>query len=678
MELIRRARVKLNYRHERSLIDEVRSNPARLTREFQSLSPTALLDHFRKRRQPSFLPGFEAAHDLKFSAAEVKQLNDAAIDIAKNHRWALLGFGSKDFGREIDWYRDPLSGRQWPGKVFHADIARWHNDGSDIRVLWELNRLGHCLTLARAYAATRNEQFAEEFFVQVESWYEQNPLGLGANWLCAMEVALRAMNLLGAFAILRTAPSLNEERLSLLLALFEQHGAHIRRNLEYSYIATGNHYLSDVVGLLWLGIMLPELELAGEWRDWAFKELLREMDKQVLPSGADYEASTGYHRFVLELFLYSFILCDANSLTIDYKYRTKLLQMIRYVRVYLRPDGAAPLFGDTDSGQALPILHRAADDHAYLLALGAVVFQDGSLKPPNLEAPPELSWILGDRAVMDFHRLHSPSSYGQASDGFPDAGIYLLRQEDLYLAFNASGAGGNGRGSHGHNDSLSIEVSACGVPFIVDPGSYVYTADLDERHRFRSTAYHSTLEIDGVEQNSTNRAVPFVIGDEAHPKVLRWETTKERDVLIAEHRGYKRLSSPVIHRRAVIFDKKVRWWLIEDELLGAGDHSVAARFHFDSGLRVELESQNLAVATRDQSGVRLLVFSFDSGADTTLEQNFVSRDYGSKQPSLSICWSRRVGCPAKFRWAIVPVCKGEDEGDRLSAVKDVANVRFEI
>jgi uncharacterized heparinase superfamily protein len=419
--------------------------------------------------------------------------------------------------------------------------------------------------------------------------------------------------------------------------------------------------------------MLPELQLAAEWRDWAFEELLREMDKQVLPDGADHEASTGYHRFVLELFLFSFILCDANHIKIDDKYLMKLRRMLSYVRSYLRPDGAAPLFGDTDSGQALPIIHRAADDHAYLLALGAVMLQDDSLKLPNMEAPPELSWILGHRAVEDYDMLPSRFSQGLSSSAFPEAGTYLLREDDLYLAFNASGAGGNGKGSHGHNDALSVEVSACGVPFIVDPGSYVYTADLDERHVFRSTAYHSTLQVDEVEQNSTNRAVPFVIGDEAHPKVLRWEVASERDVLIAEHHGYKRLSSPITHRRAVIFDKKIRWWLIEDELLGTGDHFVAARFHFNSGLRVELESRDLAVASHAGSGARLLIFGFDFGGDATLEQNFVSRDYGSKEPSVSVCWLRRLQCPARLRWAIVPVCKDEDAAHRLAVVRDATN-----
>ena len=671
MELMRRTQVKLNYRKERALIDELRDNPAELAGQFKSLSPSDLLNHFRNRSEPSFFRGFEEPQHLKFSADEVTQLHQVATLITENHSWPLLGFGVKNFGDEIDWQRDPLSGRQWPSGVFHADIPRWHNDGSDIRVLWELNRLGHCVTLARAYAVTRNEDFAEEFFLQVESWYSQNPLGRGANWMCAMEVALRTMNLLAAFSIFRHSPALTEKRLLLLLALFEQHAAHIRRNLEYSYIATGNHYLSDVVGLLWLGLLLPELKLAGGWRDWAFKELWREMDKQVLSDGADHESSTGYHRFVLELFLFSFILCNANNLKIDDAHLMKLREMLRYVRSYIRPDGAAPLFGDTDSGQALPIVQRAADDHAHLLAIGAVLLQDEMLKLPNMKAPPELPWILGAEAIADFERLQ-PVSHDN-SIAFPDAGIYLLRENDLYLAFNASGAGGNGRGSHGHNDALSIEVSACGVPFIVDPGAYVYTADLDERHVFRSTAYHSTLQVDEVEQNSMNRAVPFVIGDEAHPKVLRWEIERERDVLIAEHHGYKRLSSPLVHRRAVVFDKKIRWWLIEDELQGTGDHFVAARFHFNSGLQVLFESADLATASHALAGARLLIVNLDFGGDGILEPNFVSRDYGSKEPSVSVCWSRNIHCPARFRWAIVPVCENEDVAQRVAAVRNLAN-----
>src|SRR5207253_10484602 len=154
-----------------------------------------------------------------------------------------------------------------------------------VRVVWELNRLAHFITLGRAYAITNDENFSGEVFRQLASWRAQNPVGRGVNWNCAMEVALRAMNLLAVFALLLHAPQMDELTLKELLKMFDQHGAHIRRNLEFSHIANSNHYLCDVTGLLWLGVMLPELEAASEWREFGLRELLREMDKQILADG---------------------------------------------------------------------------------------------------------------------------------------------------------------------------------------------------------------------------------------------------------------------------------------------------------------------------------------------------------------------------------------------------------
>ncbi|MGB9178208.1 MAG: alginate lyase family protein, partial [Pyrinomonadaceae bacterium] len=444
--------------------------------------------------------------------------------------------------------------------MYHADIALLRGDGSDVRVLWELNRLGHLITLSRAYGVTKDERFAADFFSQVRSWRKQNMVGRGANWACAMEVALRAMNLLAAFALFRHSSQLTEETLAETLALFDQHGAHIFRNLEFSYISTSNHYLSDVVGLLWLGLMLPELEAAQEWRAFGWREMLCEMDKQILSDGADFESSTGYHRFILELLLYSFLLCRENKIEIEEKYWRKLRAMLEYVCAYLRPDGRAPRIGDTDGGRALPLTQRDADDHAYLLALGASVFQEARFRQTARGLPEELLWLLGERGVREFENLEADEE-NAASQSFKDAGTYVLREGDLYLLFNASGNGLNGRGSHAHNDALSIEVSACGRAFLVDPGTYVYTSNLHERHLFRSTAYHSTVLIDGAEQNETQEQMPFVIGDEAHPRVLDWETTPEYDRVAAEHDGYRRLTQPVTHRRAVRFDKRERFWL---------------------------------------------------------------------------------------------------------------------
>lgn len=672
-EALRRSRVALWQRRERAMLDELATRPARLRAEFARLSAADLLTHFQERATPKFLPGLDAAAleqtaDLQqqLFPAETKQLLQRAALIADEHKWAVLGFGEKSFGNEIDWRRDPLSGVEWP-LDYHCDVKFARGDGSDARVLWEVNRLAHLTTLGRAHVVTKDERFADEIFTQLERWRAQNPLARGANWACAMEVALRAMNLLAVFELLRRSSRFNEAQLLAFLQMFDQHGAHIRRHLEFSYVSTSNHYLSDVVGLLWLGVMLPELSAATEWRAFGLREVLSEMDKQVLADGADFEASTGYHRLAFELFLYSFLLCRANGIEIGDKYWRKLRQMIEYVHAYLRPDGRAPLIGDTDSGQVLPVVQRGADDHAYVLALGAVVFNEPRFKLANAQMPEEVLWMLGAEAVNDYEQL-AVADEPARSQAFTDAGTYIMREDDLYLLFNASGSGLNGRGSHGHNDVLSIEVSACGSPFIVDPGTFVYTANLRERQLFRSTAYHSTVEIDETEQNRIEEQIPFIIGNEASPRVLGWESNAERDRVSAEHDGYHKLSPPITHRRTVEFNKRERYWIVEDALLGTGMHEFRFRFHFASGLVTSVVAQGMALARDRTTDARLFVAGLDSDVVPVLEPRFSSRDYGAKSESFSACWVVRAAAPCVFRWAIVPACSRDDERERLHLI----------
>jgi hypothetical protein len=672
LEAIRRVNTGLESRHERRELDQLNRQPARLTGEFTQLPGKDLLEHFRTRKTPRFLPGFgELAQigDLQrqYFPGETVKLIAAAERITNEHCWPLLGFGEKCFGDEIDWHRDPLSGIDWPLN-YHADIELNRSDGSDVRVLWELNRMGHLITLGRAYVVSGDEKFSEEFFRQVNGWRRQNPVARGVNWSCAMEVALRAINLLAAFHLFLSSPRMTDDRLAELLMIFDQHGAHIRRNLEYSHLATSNHYLCDVAGLLWLGIILPELREAAAWREFGLQELLKEMEKQVLPDGADSEAATGYHRLKAELFLYSFVLCKDNGIEIAPSHWQKLQAMIDCIRAYLRPDGLAPLIGDSDSGQFLPITKRRGDDHAYLLALGATVFQSPSFKTSRGAAPEELLWVLGAQSLKDFESM--PLSDPPQSRIFRDAGICVMRDGDLYLLLNASRSGLGGRGAHGHNDVLSVEVSVGETAFIVDPGSYVYTSDVRQRNLFRSTASHSTVQIDDAEQNSIEEQTPFLIGDEARARILEWQTDDTRDTVVAEHDGYRRFSQPVTHRRAVRFDKRKRFWLVEDSFSGQGEHEFAFRFHLAPGLKSKLRTDSIVEIRDEKNGARLFISARGIEAEPQFESRFSSRDYGEKQPSHSVCWRKSGATNLKAEFTLIPARAGEDEWERLAILSE--------
>jgi uncharacterized heparinase superfamily protein len=650
-EAVRRTRAAYRQRRERAALDQLNTRPARLLPQYAGLTKAGLLTHFRERTTPRFFRGFYRSFDPSVQGFSIK---------TRSGQWTNYNI--------VEWRRDPLSGVMWPLE-YHADLVLQRQDGSDARMLWESNRLGRTVELAASYTATRDENYADEFFALLDTWRAQNPVGRGPNWACAMEVALRAINTVGALAAFRHSPKMDERRLLELLAFYEQHGKYIWKNLEFSYIATSNHYLSDVVGLLWLGLGLPELRAAAAWRRFGLREMLREMDKQVLPDGADFESSTGYHRMVTELFLYSFLLCRENGVEIEQKYWDKLRAMVAYLCAYMRPDGRAPLIGDSDGGQVFPFKGHDGDDHAYLAAIGAVVFDEPAFKlSDGQKAPKELIWYCGRQGVEKFESMKAAPA---ASQAFPDAGAYILRHEDLYLYFNTSGAGINGRGSHSHNDKLAIEVSAGGTAFLVDPGTYLYSADWAERSRFRSTAYHSTVMIDGEEQNITDEKTPFVIGDEAHPRVIEYEFTEERDVVTAEHDGYRRLAEPVTHRRTVEFHKGARFWLVTDSFTGEGDHEFTFVFHFAPGLEITVSEDHSVTARDGKTDASLLIKPLGLNSAPDVEPRFSSRNYGKKDPSTAAVWTANSSALLSARWAIIPLRAGEDPATHLSTIGDL-------
>jgi uncharacterized heparinase superfamily protein len=179
--------------------------------------------------------------------------------------------------------------------------------------------------------------------------------------------------------------------------------------------------------------------------------------------------------------------------------------------------------------------------------------------------------------------------------------------------------------------------------------------------------------VGGEEQNSIDEAVPFVIGNEAKPRVLKCEIGPETDVIVAEHDGYQRLSSPATHRRSVRFDKTNRYWQIEDELIGEGTHDLAFRFHIAPNLETRVKSDDVVELRDKANGARLLIVCRKpdrereqvSVAQPELESQFSSIDYGAKEESVSVCWKMNTALPFGLRFLLIPICAGEDEEERL-------------
>lgn len=598
-----------------------------------------------------------ALADLARTAAIIEELFPDSIASARNEAESILSHRITlfdrlhDLGGEIDWHRDPYSGVRWPLEHF-ARTPLVITPGADVRAVWELNRLQHLVTLGRAYALTGDEPFTKEFLVQLASWNEQNPPRFGANWKVAMEVAIRAVNIITALEMFRGSPEVDDEAIKLILTMLLGHGRFIRANLEFSYRAASNHYLSDLIGLFVIGAAIPEFDESEGWVSYSTERLFLELDRQVLADGVDYEGTTGYHRLVLEIFALFFTMSRTRGFNIPAHHWDRLESMFDFVRHYLKPDHTAPTIGDSDDGRLIKFKPRAAKDHSYLMSLGAIMFESGRFKASNL-LDEEALWWFGKNGHETFSALVAGEE--PLSRAFPEAQIFIQRTATnhgpLYAIIDCGDHGTGGRGSHAHSDALSIEVFAFNRTFLRDPGTFVYTASEEDRNLFRSTAYHNTVRIDAEEISETRDGWPFVFAANVRPKVNLWDSNTERDVLDAEHYAYKRLAAPVTHRRIVTLDKRKEYWTIEDIFTGEGRHLFEFFFNFDSGLDVALDDNKRATVIGNETTFSIVPASVP-GLEAKIEPRWVSPAFKTRLSSSAIIYSLSLDVPLKVSFEL--------------------------
>jgi hypothetical protein len=631
---------------------------------------SAMLSSLRSPTRPMLTAGLT---DLKTTVRDVSRIYPLAPHDTVSRAAAILehkitlferGF---QLGSDIDWHQDPASKARWP-LVHYTRVPIRIGGGADARIVWELNRMHHLVTLGQAYAYTRDERFTEEFLIQIASWYRLNPPKFGINWTVAMEAAIRSVNIIAALGLFRDSVLLDDTSFGLIVKLLISHARFIADNLESSPTMASNHYLSDLIGLFVIAASLPELTESPRWIETAASELIREMDRQILPDGVDYEGSTAYHRFVLELYFLFFHLCGRCGIKLPTPHFEKLEAMFDFVRHYLKPDRTAPLIGDSDDGRIIRFKDRPAVDQSYLMSLGAVLFNSGDFRRRGA-IDEEAIWWLGSQGIDTYDKL--PAAVREpVSKQYGNAQIFIQRSGSLYAIIDCGDHGAMGRGSHAHSDALSIDLYAYGRTLLRDPGTFVYSASELWRNRFRSTAYHNTVRIDREEISELIKGQPFTLGPNRPVTVNKWETSVEQDLLDAQHNGYSRLEHKILHRRALKFCKGPEYWILEDyftDAVGEPDqsHLIEFFFNFDAGLQVTFDDNGRAFAKSRTAALALIPVSGHT-FETRIATRWVSLSYGTRKPSFGIMYSLYATIPFSNRILLIPYKKGDE-----SKVEDV-------
>lgn len=217
----------------------------------------------------------------------------------------------------IDWQIDFKSGFRWSEKDWYKGIPfvhAGHKPGVDVKVPWELSRMQHLPFLVYGYLfASRGTRgfdakdvYVDEFRNQILDFIATNPPRFGVNWACTMDVAIRVANWLVSYDLFHSCGvrfdiDFEEE----LARSVYQHGAHIISNLEWTSESVGNHYLANIVGLLFAAAYLPRCSDTDVWLAFSIQELVKEVGRQFLPDGTNFEASTSYHRLCAEMVVYA-------------------------------------------------------------------------------------------------------------------------------------------------------------------------------------------------------------------------------------------------------------------------------------------------------------------------------------------------------------------------------------
>jgi hypothetical protein len=443
------------------------------------------------------------------------------------------------------------------------------------------------------------------------------------------------------------------------------HGRYVYNNLEVrDDTITTNHYLADVVGLLYLGFCLPSTRETARWRCFATRSLINEMSAQVLPDGVHYESSLSYHRLATEMFLSGAMLCRHHSQELPQTFWSRLEAMCEFVMAYTKPNGLAPQIGDGDNGRLHVLTGYGcfdSRDHRHLLALGALLYnrQDwlAYAGPYWIEA----LWF-GIHRQSTWKKPASHPTVAKSSRAFEAAGFYILRHQDDYVFFNCGAPGTRGIGTHKHNDVLSFEVQLGGEDIIVDPGSFLYTSDPQAYERFRSTRFHSTVTVDGAEQNRFIPGKLFCLYPDSEPRVRHWETTSSVKTVMADHDGYDRLVHPVRHRRELRYDAAARSLQIRDELVSdqrtVHPHQLEWMLMFAPGCRLDRCGKGWRIATRTHywllDGPNVVVEGCCVNIEPELEKAETAPSYGVLCPTAAIRWNWEGPLPLESRFEIRP------------------------
>lgn len=471
---------------------------------------------FEKLKQHNFVqkilddPEFQSLLPDDYKDPEIIKRN---AEQATQNCFDILGSGNTCF-TQIPWHADfklPLeqSPTSWKSS-FYQDIqigAKQSGYSPDVKTPWELSRFQHIYFLGMANQSNT-------FVHHVDDWIDQNPYLLGINWKCPMDVAIRAINLIWGFYFFAHDQTILESFWQKLICSLYDHLHYLENNWETSD-KPNNHYLADLLGHSYLSLFFINIKKTYRTHDATIANFMQQIDHQIHPDGASHEGSTKYHVLVIEMVLHFKLLCATNGVELPATFHNKFALMKNFIRDCTDHGNNLVMIGDDDSGKIVAGIQIAPSQkisHTTYQNFGISIIHDPS-------------WHITFRHPT--YQQHQPSG-------------------------------------HFHQDQLSITLSINGIPILIDPGSYLYTANAQWRNTLRSATSHNTFYLEQYYHN--NRQLEqqdlFQLARKEHRTSPIMHHDSQLISLQDYHTEYEYLG--LTAHRKLTFDRKNKMLLIED------------------------------------------------------------------------------------------------------------------
>ncbi len=313
-----------------------------------------------------------------------------------------------------------------------------------------LNRHHFMRQLLIAFVQTRCERYIGELGRVISSWIDSNSAPVGSNggagpsWE-TLTVAWRLREWLWVAGIAWPVEAFQKSvKLDMLRSIWE----HARSLMDHRG-HPNNWIIVESSSLALAGICFPGFREAELWMKTGIERLKTEFHRQFFKDGVHFEISPMYHAICLHAMLEVKQAAAAREMPLPETFGRPLERCFDYLAALCRPDFTWPSLNDSGS---------VSSDYTTLMRKAGEVFQR-----------------------EDFQWIGSRGDTGTPPPGrfrvFPDAGIAAFRSghhpDANFLVFRAGPPGA----AHGHGDALSIDVTALGVPRLVDPGITSYAPD---------------------------------------------------------------------------------------------------------------------------------------------------------------------------------------------------------